>query len=232
MSVDLRFQKGATHMVAGSPGSGKTYSVAEILRNIPDMFVDGDKIKNVVFFYASWQDIYDQLEQSGVVTKWIQRMPTNEEFLQEVEPYKRDGGSIVVIDDYMSEISKELVEIVSVSSRHNNVSTFLLFQSLFPTDRESRQVSLNIKYIWVFKNPRENAQFGYLVRQIAPRKSAWMVDAYQAATEEPFTYVLLDLTQSTPEYLRMRSSVLPSQSPMKVWMKKDDPHLRWDPKGH
>ena len=172
-------------MVAGSPGSGKTYSIAEILQN---MFVDGNQIKKVVFFYASWQDIYDKLEQAGVVTKWIQRMPTNEEVLEEVQPYKRDDGSIVITDDYMSEISKELVKIVSVSSRHNNVSTFLLFQSLFPTDKESRQVSLNIKYIWVFKNLRENAQFGYLVRQIAPWKSAWMVDAYQAATEEPFTY--------------------------------------------
>ena len=224
--VDARFQKGATHLLAGSTGSGKTYAVIEILRNIKDMFVDGANIKNVVFYYASWQDIYDEIKTQGIVSKWVQRMPTNEEFIDDVQDFKRDGGSIVVIDDFMSEISKELVDIVTVSARHNNASTFILFQSLFPTDRLARQISLNVKYIWVFKNPRENAQFNYLVRQIAPQDYKWMVEAYHSATTDPYTYILLDLTQGTPNHLRVRSCVIPSQAPMKVWMRKGDPHLR------
>lgn len=232
MSVDARFQTGATHLIAGSPGSGKTYSVMEILRNVKDMFVDGEKIKNVVFYYASWQEMYDRLDETGVVTEWVPRMPTNDEFVQAVAPYRTGGGSIVVIDDFMSEISKELVDIVTVSARHNNASTFILFQSLFPTDREARQISLSVKYIWVFKNPRENSQFGHLVRQITPRDYKWMVDAFQEATRDAYTYVLLDLTQTTPDHLRIRSAVLPSQAPMKVWMRKGDPHLRWTPARH
>lgn len=226
MSVDARFQSGATHLLAGSTGSGKTYAVMEILRNIKDLFVDGERIQNVVYYYASWQDVYDEIREENIVSKWVQRMPTNEEFVEDVQDFKRDGGSVVVIDDFMSEISKELVDIVTVSARHNRASTFILFQSLFPTDRLARQISLNVKYIWVFKNPRENAQFAHLVRQIAPQDYKWMVDVYHKVTQDPYTYILMDLTQATQDHLRVRSNVLPSQAPMKVWMSKGDPHLR------
>ena len=228
-SIDARFQLGATHLVAGSTGSGKTTSVIEILRNISDLFVDGEKIKNVVFYFASWQDAYADLEKDKIVTKWVQQMPTNDDFIADVQPFKNDGGSVVVIDDFMSEINKDMVDIVTVSARHNKASTFFLFQSLFPTDRLARQISLNVKYIWVFKNPRENSQFAHLVRQIQPQNYRWMVNAYHEATKHPYSYILLDLTQATPDYVRIRSRVLPSQKPMKVWFSKDSQHLRWQP---
>ena len=129
-SIDARFQLGATHLVAGSTGSGKTTSVIEILRNISDLFVDGEKIKNVVFYFASWQDAYADLEKDKIVTKWVQQMPTNDDFIADVQPFKNDGGSVVVIDDFMSEINKDMVDIVTVSARHNKASTFFPFPEL------------------------------------------------------------------------------------------------------
>lgn len=184
------------------------------------MFKGGDNIRNIVFCYASWQKLYTELENKHFVTKWVNKLPSNEEFVDMVEPYKDKGGSIVILDDFMSEIGKDLVDIVTVSSRHNNTSTFILFQSLFPLARMARQISLNVKYIYVFKNPRENAQFSYLVRQIRPRDNKWLEQAYQEATKEPYSYLLLDLTQECPDLIRFRSSILPSQWPMKIWMKK------------
>ena len=216
----MRFREGATHLLSGPSGSGKTFTITQILQNKEIIFVAGDRIKNVVFCYASWQPSYDKLTQEGLVTRWVNKMPTNEEFVSLVEPFKHEGGSIVVINDFMSEIGKDFVDIVTVSARHNKASTFILFQSLFPTARLARQISLNVKYMWIFKNPRENAQFGYLIRQIRPQDDKWLHEAYEEATSEPYTYMLLGLTQECPDRLRFRACVLPNQWPMKIYTRK------------
>ncbi len=215
--IDKRFKPYSTHLLAGASGSGKTFCVAEILRLKDQIIREGEHIRNVVFCYSAWQGLYDTLTEEGVVTKWVNKMPTREEFVELVQPWKNKGGSIVVIDDFMTEISRDLVDIVNVLSRHNSTSTFILFQSLFPNNPLARQISLNVKYMYVFKNPRENAQFAYLVRQIRPQNYKWIVDAYHAATEAPHACFLIDLTQECPENLRFCSAFLPKDFPMKVW---------------
>ena len=116
------------------------------------------------------------------------------------------------------EIDEDLVDIVTVQSRHYNTSTFILFQSLFPPNRLARQISLNVKYIHIHKNPRENAQIQTLARQLSPRNSNWIVAAYHAVTQQPHQCLLMDLTQQCEENLRYRSHYLPHEFPMRVWM--------------
>jgi len=217
---DARFQHGSTHLIVGPSGSGKTFRTADYLRLKSEIIKGGNNIKNIVFFYATWQPVYAKLRTENVVTRWIQGMPTNEEFINAVQEYKRDGGSIVVIDDFMSEISKDLVEIITVSSRHNNTSTFILFQSLFPAHRLSRQISLNVKYIHIHKNPRENAQIQYLARQLSPNDYKWIVEAYHTATSQPYSCFIIDVTQESDPRLRYKSGFLPHEFPTIVWMSK------------
>ena len=216
--VDARFKYGSTHLLAGPSGSGKTHRVAEYLRLKSDIIEDGSSIRNIVFFYASWQPVYASLQSDGIVTKWVQGMPTNDEFVNSVSEHKSKGGSIVVIDDFMSSISEEMVNIITVSSRHNATTTFVLFQSLFPAHRLSRQISLNVKYIHILKNPRENSQIQFLARQLSPSNYKWIVEAYHEATKRPFSCFIIDLNQDTSEELRYKSNFLPSEFPTVVWM--------------
>lgn len=218
--VDFRFPHGMTHLVVGPSGSGKTHRTCEILRWKNKIIKDGERIENIVFFYAAWQSLYDELKTKGIVTKWVNKMPTNEEFVEQVNEFKDKGGSIVIIDDFMSEIGKDLDEIVRVSSRHFNTSTFILFQSLFPSHQLARQISLNAKFLHIHKNPRENAQIAYLARQIQPWSYKWMVQAFHKATEFPFSAFLIDLTQERENKHRFRSNYLPHEAPMKLWGEK------------
>lgn len=214
---NLRFDSGATHLVVGPPAAGKTHRVCEILRNKSKMIEGGERIKNVVFCYAVWQPVYQRLLDDKVVTKFVCGKPTVQEFTELVKAFKDTGGSIVVLDDCMSLIDDDLVSIVTVHSRHYATSTFILFQSLFPANRLARQISLNVKYIHVHKNPRENAQFATLARQVAPKDYKWMVEAYHAVTAQPHTSFLLDMTQGCDDRLRFRSHYLPSELPMRVY---------------
>ncbi len=218
--MDFRFPHGATHLIVGPSGCGKTVRTANILRNKNVLICNGEKIKNIVFCYATWQPLYDSLKKENIVSKWVNKMPTSEDFVELVEAFRDKGGSIVVIDDFMSKINSSLDEIVRVLSRHNNTSTFILFQNLFPPHRLARQISLNVKFIHVHKNPRENSQIQYLARQISPGSYKWIVDAYHEATKKPFTAFLFDLTQEREKKFRFRSNYLPSEEPMKLWLEK------------
>lgn len=217
---DMRYVHGSTHILYGPSGSGKTYRIAAILRMKNDIIRGGENIKNVVFCYSSWQPLYDQLKSEGVVTKWVQKMPSNGEYMDLVQGHATRGGSIVILDDFMTEINKDMVEIVTVSSRHTNTSTFILFQSLFPSNPLARQLSLNAKYIHINKNPRENAQIQYLARQIQPSNYKWIVQAYHEATKEPFSTFQINMRQETPDHLRYLSNTLPNQFPIRVWTAK------------
>lgn len=220
-SYNLRFIRGATHLIVGPSGCGKTYRTCDILRAKNQMIEDGEKIKNVIFFYGAWQPIYEDMKKEGIVTRFVKKNPTSDEFVKCVRDYRDNGGSIVVIDDFMSQIDQNMVDIVTVQSRHYNTSTFILFQSLFPPNKLARQISLNVKYLHVHKNPRENAQIQILARQLSPKNYKWIVAAYHAVTETPHQCFLIDLTQQREEKLRYRSHYLPREAPMKVWMPED-----------
>ena len=219
-AYNLRFPHPSTHLIVGPSGSGKTRRTAQILRLKDIILKGGGSVQNVVFCYALWQDEYDRLKDEGVVTRWVNKLPTEEEFINLTRPYIHHGGSIVVIDDFMTEINKDLVNIVTKTSGHSNTTTFILFQSLFPSERLGRQISLNVKFMHIHKNPRENAQIQYLARQLSPTSYKWIVQAYHHATRKPYSSFLIDLTQKTRGHLRFRSNYLPTEFPMRIWFEK------------
>ena len=141
---DMRFPLGTTHLMVGNSGAGKTERVIRMLLLKDKLFQDGDKIKNVIFCYAVWQPSYERLK--GVVTKWVNRMVTNEEFISLVKPHQNSGGSICVLDDFLfSSCGKSMSEIACVSARHHNTCLFVLFQTLFPKDKTATVVTRNMK---------------------------------------------------------------------------------------
>ena len=215
---NLRFVGGATHLVVGPSGCGKTFRTCDIIRLKNQIIESGEKIKNVVVCYAAWQPVYERLQRDGVVSKFVKKNPSSDEFVQLVKDYKDDGGSIVVIDDFMTQITQDMVDIVTVQSRHYNTSTFILFQSLFPPNKLARQISLNVKYLHIHKNPRENSQMMVLARQLSPKNAKWIVEAYQDITKEPHQCLLIDLTQQREEKLRYRSHYLLRELPMRVYV--------------
>lgn len=81
---------------------------------------------------------------------------------------------------------------------------------VYTRDRGQRDISLNAHYIIFFKNPRDRAEIKYLARQMYPDKTRFIEEAYVNATETPHGYLLLDLKQSTPDLVRVRTSVFPA----------------------
>jgi hypothetical protein len=223
---NLRFQKRSTHLFCGPSASGKSKRCFDIIRAKNELIEEGWTISNVVLAYQVWQPHYQELYDEGIVTTLKEGFPSSEEFHELVEPH-RENGSIFILDDFECELyqverAKTLEEIIKVQSRHLNVITFLLFQSLFPPHKAARQISLNVKYIHLLKNPRDNCQFQYLARQLCGSGNyKFLVQAYQDTTQAPYSCFLIDLTQQCHPLLRFRSHYLPRELPMRVYFRKN-----------
>jgi hypothetical protein len=96
------------------------------------------------------------------------------------------------------------------------MTVIYIVQNLFNQDRSMRTVNLNSHYQVLFKNPRDKTQVRTLAQQMYPNNTHFLVDAFENATETPFSYVVLDLRPETPEHLRVRSRVFDTDATVYV----------------
>ena len=183
-----------TMLVCGASGSGKsvfTSKLLKILQNCPERIV--------------WCFGVDTLQYSDKI-EYHKGLPT-EELLQE-------GNMVLVIDDLMHESKSSAVvsSIFTKYSHHNNITCICLLQNLFPRGSEMRNISLNSNYIVLMKNTRDKAQISHLARQMYPGRSRFLVSAYEDATKDPYSYLLLDFKGTTPEKIRVRTGILPGET--------------------
>jgi hypothetical protein len=83
-----------------------------------------------------------------------------------------NSSKLVVLDDLPKEdYSGDVCDLFTKGSHHRNISVILITQNLFHQARFSRDISLNAKYLVVFKNVRDKNQFAYLARQVYPEDS-------------------------------------------------------------
>ena len=94
-------------------------------------------------------------------------------------------------------------------SHHCNISVIYLVQNLFPKGKESHTISINMQYMVLFKNPRDNTQVVNLAKQMYPVRVQYMQEAFRDATSVPHGYLIVNLKWSTPEHLRLRSNMIP-----------------------
>jgi hypothetical protein len=197
----IPFKHTFTGICAGPTGCGKTELMKEILLNAGEMI---DPLpRRIIWYYAESQP---KLEQAllPVGVEFRQGMPELEEF---------DGRHpvLLIVDDFMSECTTEITKLFTKGSHHRNLSIWFLMQNFFHKGKEIRSITLNAQYIILFKNPRDKQQVRCLARQMYDRDSAVMEEAFFESTSEPHGYLLLDLKQDTPDYLRLRTKILPGE---------------------
>jgi len=130
----------------------------------------------------------------------------------------------LVLDDLMAECSNNdaVEKLFTRGSHHRQLTTVLLTQNLFR--KGQRTQSLNAHYVVAFKNPRDRSQMAFLFRQAFP-KQKHPEEAFKDATDSPYGYLLFDFETDTPETLRLRTNIFPTDTGAqevyvnKEWMK-------------
>ena len=75
---------------------------------------------------------------------------------------------IVIMDDLMSEMrnNKVIAELFTKCSHHKSLSVCILWQSVFPQGKLTREISTNADYQVIFNNEREGNQLRFLCHQM------------------------------------------------------------------
>lgn len=186
-----------TMLISGPSGCGKTRLVDRLVRMSSNICQPAPS--KIVCCYEEYDPIYSKMP--GVT--FIHGLPTNL-----MEHFDGSEPAWLLLDDMMDVCSKsELVSsIFTRLSHHRNLSVILILQNLFFQGPFARDISLNANYITIFKNPRSRQSIEYLARQIFPPSKARKLAAiYEKATEDPFSYLFLDLKPATPDTHRVLS---------------------------
>lgn len=214
---DLRFKNPSSFIIGGASQSGKTIFTLNLIRHANELFEKPQCSQNVVYYYKQHQDSFERVKPEGIIHQWVNELPTCESVTDRTEGFKNQG-SMVIIDDFAGELNADIVTMFSVLCHHLNLVLILLTQNIFSKNKVFREISLNSTYVVLFKNPRDASQINNFARQFAPGNTKYVIDAFRAATARAFSYVVFDTSQTTPDFLRMRSNVLPHEQPLTIWL--------------
>ena len=114
--------------------------------------------------------------------------------------------------------SKSVSTLFTKVSHHRKCGVWFVTQNLFSPSKETRTRFINAHYLIIFKNPRDNLAISTLARQMSlPSLVSIFKDITMTA---PYTYILLDFRQETPDKIRIHTNITPSTYPPVVYIPK------------
>jgi hypothetical protein len=211
---DMKIQHPFSMAVCGPSTCGKTYWIYMFMKSMKQIIKTKDIYdfpEKVMYCFSVEQQLYDNMKKELNNILFYKGIPQ----LEEIYQYFENKSGIVVMDDLMYEIMKNLdmLKLFTQGIHHHNISVIFMTQNIFQQGIHARTIALNVKYLILFYNPRDKAQIKYLGSQIYPGKGKILLEAYlNAVNSKKWGYLLLDLTTNCPENMRMRTNILPNES--------------------
>ena len=200
--MDARLKLSSRFIIIGSSQSGKTVWVKRLLKNANDIF--NTPSNKMYWYYGIWnKGLLDFKEDPNIFVR--EGMPTSP---SEIEP-----NSIVVIDD---ELEGDYTSIFTKWVHHVPMCCIKITQNIYhkPKDRTS---NLSAQYLILFKYPGDKMTIRTLASQM---RKPWLMDAYEEVTAKPYRYLLIDLHQTTPDAIRIRTNILPGEGMLTMFKAK------------
>lgn len=181
-------------LISGPSGSGKTTFLNNLINC--KQFLISSPISRIIWCYGE-----ENAKPNFKNIEYYYGIPNN------IENELNEPVLLILDDLMMGAFNKTVCELFTKGSHHRNFSVIVVTQNLFHKSSHTRDISLNSKYIIVFKNPRDTSQFQHLARQIEPENSSELMRIYKDVTNKPHGYLLIDLTQSINDLLRYRTNI-------------------------
>ena len=192
-----------TTMIAGPTSSGKTVLTRKLIESFRSITTINLPQISVIWCYGQWQNGYTKPIE-GAKVDYFEGL-CDEDYLVKHKPH------LIVVDDLMSEVAgdKRMADLFTKVSHHENISVIFIVQNIFYQAKFMRTISINTHYFFLLKNPRDRSQIMTFGRQLYPNDSKFFIEAYDDATSEPYSYLLVDVSPRTPDKLRLRSKITP-----------------------
>ena len=160
--MSIKLYANSNILVIGSSGSGKTTAVLKI---IEEKLIE-PMPKKIFYLYGTHQPFMDDM--------------TNIEFVKGLDLSvinNYEGPKLLIIDDLILELNKELANHFIAGSHHKQTKTIFITHSLYLNNKLYRLISNNSQYILLSKNKRNLSQVSRLGHQILGEDYGRLVEA-------------------------------------------------------
>lgn len=221
MPWDIRFITPFNKIISGSSQTGKTSFLKKLLSHREDLMTTPPK--RVILFYKLNQDIYNEMVSSNLIHDLVDvsnEIPSLEAIHDMVRPYKDDGGSMLIFDDILSDITRDFQQLFCNASHHLNCSIIFVTQNLFQNNPYFRTMSLNAHYFTIMRNARDKQQISILGKQFSPNNVRYVVESYTDATKNKYSYLILDFHPNSNPTIGLRARIFPDEFPTHIYLEK------------
>ena len=209
MSDDLKFEFPSTIAISGPSNCGKTYWVYKFLKNIRKMGKSTSEIPTIILYcYSIDQPMFEEIRRYDDHIIFYQGVP-DENYISEMSKGK---AMLIILDDLDDELldNKDVLKLFTQGSHHKKLTIIFIMHNIFQKGKYARTIALNVKYMILFANPRDNLQISYLGRQIFPGTNR-LREVFEDATKtQEWGYLVIDLQPKTENDYRLRTNIFPS----------------------
>ena len=188
--MSLKLFSNSNIMVIGSTNTGKT---TMILKLIKEQLIE-PMPKKIFYLYGARQSFMDTWN-SDVKNPKIEFVEGLN--LDVINSYQ--SPKLLIIDDLMLELSKDLSNHFIAGSHHKMTTTIFVTHSIFLNNENYRLISNNCQYIILMKNKRNFSQVVTLARQVLGAEFKRVIEAYKYITS--YEFVLLSFHPKVPDEL-------------------------------
>ncbi len=150
----LLFQTSSSIQIIGASRSGKTEITLKILKAANGMFTE--PYEKIIYCYGIIQPKLERLEieMSGLI---LHKGVPSESILAHLDTSKHN---IICMDDVAEEVvaSKDICKLITMGCYHAKLTVIFLTHNAFENGSENRTLNLNMNYILLFKNVRDEKQ--------------------------------------------------------------------------
>lgn len=196
----LKLQHPFSMIVSGPSQCGKSTFTCNLIRNLGCAL-------NTTIHRIEWYNT-----EKSAFPKCLNNLRINLKFFDSIpDEFSNSSGKplLIILDDMMNDAKAavKICDLFTRGSHHRNISVVLIMQNIFHQSRYSRDISLNAKYMVIFKNPRDKSQFNHLARQIYPENPTELQRIYKDITQLGHGYLFIDLSQNIDDILRFRTNI-------------------------
>ena len=190
-------------VVSGPSSGGKTELVLKLIEHADVMI--SPKPDLIYYCYKVYQNRFKDVKGVSFFEGYDESIISEENL--------KSRSVFLILDDLMCDIpEKSLLDLFLVYSHHKRVFPCFICHNLYYSGlKNMRTISLSTTYNIILRNPRDKSGIRTLAAQLYPSQTKWFLEAYEFATSQSYSYILLDSKPTQADEVRVRTRILPGE---------------------